>query len=154
MPAAKWGAVTVDAAVPSGAGSPLNALANSAYALGSAIDNTPATLGAFYGDLEVVLSSSVSAGTGTPYIGVYLLPSLDGTNYPTPPGGSAGATPASYFVGSILANASTGFTVGHLRGIVLPPFNFKILIQNVLGVALPATNTSTVKLYRYSEQAS
>ncbi len=148
---AKWTAYnTADIAV---AGASMNALASGSYALGAAIDNTAASFGYLYGDLELVLSSAVTASAGSPYIAIYLLPTMDGSNYPNPPGATAGATPASYFVGTILANASAAFTVGQLRGIVLPPQNFKIEIQNVLGVSLPATSTSTCKLYRYNEQS-
>lgn len=148
---AKWTPVnTPDTAV---AGASMNALADAGFALGAAIDNTPATGTFLYGDLEIILSSAVTTGSGAPYIGVFVLPAMDGTSYPNPPGGSAGATPASYQVGSIVANPSTGFTVGHLRGIVLPPYLFKIEIVNHLGVALPATSTSTCKLYRYGEQS-
>jgi hypothetical protein len=43
--------------------------------------------------------------------------------------------------------------VGHLRGIILPPQSFKLMVNNVLGVAFPATSTSTCKLYRYNEQS-
>lgn len=152
MPDVKWSTVaTADTAIT---GTVMNATASAAYKIGDAIDNRPVTLGSLYGDLELILSSAVTAGTGTPHVAVYLLPSMDaGTTYPTPPGGTAGLTPSNYMVGTIMANASAGFTAGHLRGIVLPPFHFKILIQNNLGVAFPSTNTSVLRLYRYREQA-
>ena len=150
MSTAKWTAYgAADTAI---AGTSLNALANNAYALGSAIGNS--TDLKLYGDLEIVLSSSVTAGSGAPYVAVYLLPTMDGTNYPTTGGGtSAGATAPQYLAGTIAPPASTGVTVLQLRGIVLPPTAFKVMIQNVLGAALPSTDTSTVKLYRYGEQA-
>lgn len=134
------------------AGSSMNALANGSWALGSAIDNS--TLRYPFGDIELVLSSAVSAGSGSPVVEVYLLPSADGgTTYPTPPGGSAGTTPAGYWVGNIIANASANFTSGLLQRVDLTPGFFRIEIRNQLGVAFPSTNTSTLKLYRYSLQS-
>ena len=135
---------TADTAV---AGATMNTLTSGSFALGSAIDNSSSKY--LWGDLELVLSSSVTAGSGNPTVDVYLLPAVDGTNYPTPPGGSGAAAPATYLVGSIVANASAGITVGHLLRIPLVPQNFKIMIKNVLGASFPATNTSTLKLYRY-----
>ncbi len=136
-------------------GTSLNALADGAYALGPVIDNTGSGSPdlRLYGDFELILPSAVTAGSGSPYVGIYLLPAMDGTNYPTPPGGSAGAAPASYLVGSILANPSASFTVGHYRGAPLSPCALKIMIQNKLGVAFPASNSISLKLYRYTEQA-
>lgn len=152
----KWGAVaTADIAVPS---ANLNALASGTaaanYVLGAAINNIPATLGALYGDFELNLSSAVTAGAGAPFLAVYIIPSLDGTNYATTNGGTtAGPTSPNYLAGVILVPASTAVKVLQLRGIILPPSNFKVMINSQLGVALPSTNTSTARLYRYGEQA-
>jgi hypothetical protein len=102
-----------------------------------------------YADIELALNSDVTCGAGSPYVKVYIVPATDGTNYPNPPSGS-GAVPENYFVGTISANASATFRRGILMGVVLPPSKFKVAIEQVLGVAFPAT-TNTVKLYRYNE---
>lgn len=138
---------TADTAV---ADTSLNALANTSYALGAAIDNSSNLY--TDADLLIVLSSAVTTGAGQPAITAYLLAAIDGATYPTPPGGSAGAAPSSYVVGSILLPASTSVTSFYLRGILIPPCLFKIMIQNNLGVSLPATNTSTCQLFRYRLQ--
>lgn len=150
MSTAKWTAYnTADTAV---AGASMNALASGSYALGSAINNSSDLY--LYGDLEIVLSSGVTAGSGAPYVDVWVLPAMDGTNYPTTNGGTtAGATATQYLAGTISPPASTSVTVMQLRGIVLPPQSFKVMIRNVLGAAFPSTDTSTCKLYRYNEQA-
>lgn len=152
---AKWQAYS---SVTGIAGTSLNGIASGTaavnYVLGAAIDNTPASAGYFLADFELNLSSAVTAGTGSPFLAVYLIPSFDGTNYATTNGGTtAGPTSAAYFVGSIVVPASTAAKVLQLRGFVLPPCNFKVMINNQLGVALPATTTSTCTLYRYSEQS-
>ena len=156
MPEAKWvgysaGAVWIGTAY-SGSTS-LSALANGSWATSGAtlIDNS--TNLKLYCDIEVVLASAVTAGSGAPNVSVYLIPAPDGTNLATPPGSSAAAAPGIYFVGNILANASASFTRGTLRGVVLPPGKFALLIQNNLGVAFPTSSSNTVTGYTYGEQA-
>ena len=131
------------------AGATMNALANAAYALGAAINNTPTagtTVSYDLGDLTITLSSAVTAGTA-PYITVWVLPAVDGTNYPTPPGGSGAAAPLSLsFTFQLVASVSTSTIV--CPNIPIPPYNFKFMVQNNLGVAFPATNTSTCQMQR------
>ena len=133
------------------AGASMNALGGSgSYALGAAIDNSSNLY--TDADLLIILSSGVTSGTGSPYVTVFLLPAIDGSNYPTPPGGSAGAAPANLVVGTIIVPASVTTTNLVLRGVIIPPCLFKIQIQNNLGIAFPATNTSTCQLFRYRLQ--
>jgi hypothetical protein len=133
------------------AGSSLNGLGGSgSYALGPAINNTPTdgtTVSYDLGDLTITLSSAVTTGSGAPYITVWVLPAVDGSNYPNPPGSTAGAAPIglSYSFPQV-ASASTSTIV--CPNLPIPPYNFKIQIQNNLGVALPSTNTSTCQLQR------
>ncbi len=143
---------TYNAADIAVAGASMNALGGSgSFALGAAIDNT--SLLYTDADLLIVLSSAVTTGSGTPTIQVWLLPALDGTNYPAPPGASAAAAPSNLLAGTIMAVPSVSTSVLALRGIILPPSLFKIQIQNNLGVAFPATNTSVCSLYRYRLQS-
>lgn len=148
MAIAKWTA-PVSTSVATTA---LNSLAASAYSgLLTEINNTVDLY--LYGDLEVVLGADLTCAAGTPKIDVFLVPMLDGTNYPNPPSGT-GAVPVSYFVGSIYANASAIFRRGFLRGIILPPFKYKFDLYHNLHTATAwnATgNTST--LYQYYEQS-
>ena len=157
MPEANWTAYTAGAvwigASYSGSTS-LNALANGSWATSGAtalISNTSA--GKLYADIEVVMASAVTAGSGAPHVAVYIIPAPDGTNPATPPGTSAAAAPAGYLVGIIQANASASFTRGTLRGVVLPPGTFVCLIQNNLGVAFAASASNTVTAYTYGEEA-
>ena len=137
------------------AGTSLNALTNGSYALGAAINNTP-TSGSVVsydlGDLTITLSSAVTTGSGTPNIVVWILPAVDGTNYPSPPGGSAAAAPTSLSY-TFQQIASTSTTTIVCPNIPIPPYNFKVQIQNNLGVTLPATNTSTCQMQRKSIQS-
>lgn len=130
----------------------LNSLAAGAYSgLLTEIDNASGLY--LYGDLEVLLGADLTCAAGAPYIGVFLVPTLDGSNYPNPPSGT-GAVPTTYLVGSILANASATFRRGFLRGIILPPFKFKIdLYHGLHGSTAWNATGNTCSLYRYNEQA-
>lgn len=133
------------------AGTSMNALASGSYALGGAINNTPtdgSVVSYDLADLTITLSSAVTVGSGAPYLSVYILPAVDGTNYPTPPGGSAAAAPANLLVGTYQAVPSTSTSTLVVANIPIPPCNFKVMIQNLLGVTLPATNTSTAQIQR------
>lgn len=136
------------------AGTALNALAHAGYALGAAINNTP-TAGSVVSydlaDLTITLSSSVTTGAA-PYLSVYVLPAVDGTNYPSPPGGSAAAAPINLCVGTYQGVAGVATTTMVVTNIPIPPCNFKVMIQNNLNVSLPATNTSTCQVMRKTLQ--
>lgn len=133
------------------AGASMNALGGSgSYALGSAINNVPAlgtTVSYDMADLTITLSSAVTTGSGVPNVVVFVLPAVDGANYPTPPGGSAGAAPLSLSF-TFYQVASTSSSTIVCPNIPIPPCNFKIQIQNNLGVTFPATNTSTCQIMR------
>jgi hypothetical protein len=137
---------SLDTAIP---GSSMNALGIGAYAMGTAIDNRP-TAGSVVSDdmadLTITLSSAVTAGA-TPYLTVWILPAVDGVNYPNPPGATAGAGPLSLsYSFQQVASVSTLTIV--CPNIPIPPYLFKLQIQNNLGVAFPSTNTSTCQLQR------
>lgn len=130
----------------------LDALADGGHAMSAEIDN--GTARNLYLDLVLDLASGVTAGSGAPGVVVYLLPSPgDSAVYPTPPGTSAGAAPASYSVGRIAAIASASFQRGVLRGVVVPPGKYRVQVLNELGVAMPASG-NTLTGYPYSEEAT
>lgn len=130
----------------------LNSLAAGTYSgVLTEIDNTTNLY--LYGDLEVALGADLTCAAGTPYIGVFLVPTLDGTNYPNPPA-STGAVPGNYWVGNIIANASATFRRGFLRGIILPPFKYKFdLYHGLHGSTAWNSTGNTATLYQYYEQA-
>ena len=133
------------------AGSSLNALTSGSYAMGAAINNTPTdgtTISYDLADFTMTFSSAITTGSGAPYLSIYLLPEVDATSYPTPPGATAGAAPANYLVGTYQGVASTSTSTISVLNLPIPPYNFKIMIQNNLGVTFPATNTSTCQVQR------
>lgn len=157
MAIAKW--TDFNAADTAVASASLNGLLSGAAAanhvLGAAIDNRLSASGGWvYGDLEIVLSAAITTGAGAPFLAAFIIPALDGTNYATTNGAStAGPTASQYGGQRVSPPAATAVQVLHIRGLILPQSLFKVMLNNQLGVALPATSTSTCKLYRYSEQS-
>lgn len=126
----------------------LNSLANgSTTALSAEIDNTTNLYK--YIDFEVYLASA--AFTGTSYVSLYVVPTLDGTNYPD---WDAGASPGlgnnNYWVGDLFVKAATGTERHVLRGALMPAGKFKVGLKNVGGVAL-ASSGNTVSHRQYND---
>lgn len=118
------------------------------------IDNTTAL--DVFADVSVSLGS-VTAGSGAPYIGLYLYPlNEDGSSYGDGRFGSSAAGPpaSSYFVGSIPCVASaTGVITGMIRGVILPPGKFKFVLYDGAGVTL-ASSGNVVNYRTYNRQVS
>lgn len=132
-------------------GTAFNSLADGSGAISSEIDNSSDR--DMFGDLEVTMGGAVSSSGLDARIDVYLIPTKDGTNYPTP-GGSGTTFTGGQYVGSISSVetvgtiAATNFTDGILTRLQLPPSKFKIGLVNELGAAFNAS--VTVKLRRYT----
>lgn len=111
----------------------------------AAIDNS-STLDIF-DDVSISLGS-ITPGAGAPYIGLYLYPlNQDGTTYGDGRFGSsaAGPPPSQYYVGSVPCIASTaGVITGMVRGIVIPPGQWKYVLYNLAGATL-AGSANTIK---------
>lgn len=133
----------------------LNSDVTGQLTVSAAIDND-ANLN-LYVDIEVVHStygSSVTAGTKV--ADIYLLPTLDGTNFPTNDADSTTLYPeAKYLVGSVIKMSATG--TGGCRSIItgvpLPARDFKIAHLNTSGVTL-ASSANTVKVRPYRSQSA
>ncbi len=126
------------------AGATLNALATAGYAYGAEIDNS--VLLYTLADLTVALSAAV-VSVAPASLTVFVLPNIDG-NYTT-----AAGNPGSSYSAGTYSGAGGSVQFMQVRGIILPPNKFKIVLLNALGVALPATTTSVCSLYRYGEQS-
>ena len=132
------------------AGTALNALAIGSYALGAAINNTPVdgtTISYDLADLTITLSSAITVGGGAPLLSVWILPAVDATNYPTPPGASAAAAPTNLLAGTYQGVASSVTQTIIVTNLPIPPYSFMVMIQNYIGT-FPSTNTSTCQLQR------
>lgn len=124
----------------------LNALANATRcAPSAAIDNSSGLY--LYMDAELNVTYGTNPSTGG-YCGLYLLPSLDGTNYAD---GDASTVPQkALLVGVFELRASTSAQRLELTRIPIPPRKFKLLVDNQAGQAMGATG-NTLKYSRYDE---
>jgi hypothetical protein len=127
----------------------LNSLANDGNKLGAAIDNS--TNRDFYLDVEVYLASVDLSVQTNPAIYIYLVKSLDDTNYED---GSDSVDPAkapTQVIALRVVNATQRRVTE--TPIVIPPGSFKLLIENKAGAAL-ASSGNTVKYRKFSEESN
>jgi hypothetical protein len=112
--------------------------------LSAAIDNTTAL--APLDDLELLLTFA-SAPTAGQTIDIYLLPSLDGTNYPD---GAATVLPQlSLLVGNFQVRAVSTAQRLSARNIEIPPGKYKYFLQDSSSQPMPASWTFTRKPHGY-----
>lgn len=112
----------------------LKNLANGAELTSAEIDNDGATaLGDVFADLVAALQYEAAPAAGTLVASVYLVPAVDGTNYPTVTAG--GLPPAVCQIGVLVSQAPATDALEYLviPGISLPPGKFKIVISNTSG---------------------
>lgn len=117
----------------------LNALANqSNSAAGSTIDNSAGTKG-IYADWKFVSGGAITT-TGVPRIWVWLLRTMDGTNFED---GGASVTPGrapNFMIGLRVGSSITPRSIEPM--VLMPPGQFQTLAQNNLGVGMAATNNN------------
>ena len=128
----------------------LNGLTNTSRKTSAAFSNDAATTERFlYADIELVLGTQ-TARTGSPIVQMYILPEVDGTNYAT---GSDTITPSSELLAGVFsfpADATAHRSI--IRGVLLPPTNFKILLINVTSQTFNGTG-NTLKMARYGVES-
>ena len=103
-------------------------------------------------DLELVLGSAVFVGTDSA-IEIYLVPSIDDTNYPDWAGGGVTDEQENnkHFIGSMTTTGATGAQRMTLRSVALPNGKFKFGIRSRAGVALASSgNTLKWRPWQYS----
>ena len=127
----------------------LNSLANGSRAISAGVAN--GTELDLYGDLELVVQYGTAPSAGTKIAEVYLLPTVDGTNYPE---GSASLTPQKALLVATFESRNPSTTAVErlvVPGIPLPPRAFKLLLVNTSGQAYAASG-NTLKIKRYKLQ--
>jgi hypothetical protein len=127
----------------------LNSLADgSVCALSAEIDNS-SNLHRF-ADFQLDLASLTISSTSA-YAHVFIVPTVDGTNYPDWTSGAYAAYHGQYYVGAInLKNVSATTARADLREISLPPGKFKVALRNGVGASLAASG-NTLGMRSYSE---
>lgn len=151
MTVEKWSAGTLTTL----ASTELNSLANAAGALGVEYDNTTNLLPFGMFELTVTFGSAPTAGKT---VDLYIVPTIDGTNYSTNVTGASGYAQSTSYVGSFPLQAVTTLQrlnvggIGFRGTLFLPTTKFKAFILNSSGQAFPASG-STLKLLPYQRQS-
>lgn len=149
--AVKWSALgTYTTAIAGGADAPtLKNLANDGQKLGGEIDNATSARD-MYADFDLLCKFQSAPSTGG-YVALYLIQSVDGTNYAD--GTDSVAPPATALVGTFPVRAVTDAQRVALRHVLLPPTKFKPLVVNKSGQAMTDVNDENVLSYRpYNEE--
>jgi len=137
---------TTETAVAWASGTTLASLANNGYtSLTDEIDNNSGGSGSpgYYAvDLRLVLASAAFTGGGSA-IEVYLVATVDGTNYPTWGTGTSDlqANQAKY-VGQFVLTGTTAAQAEVLLNIAVPAGKYKWAFRNKGGVALAASGNT------------
>lgn len=124
----------------------LNSFADSTAVIGAAYDNS--TLLDLYCDLELYVSSWGTAPTADKTVDVYLVRSVDGTNYED---ASASRPPANGSVGSFVMDNVATASRHNLPGILLPPGKFKFMLVNKAGFTMASSGNILSGLF-YNQQ--
>lgn len=120
-------------------------LAAAAYcAPSAAIDNSAAL--DLYDDLELVVSLAATPVVNT-LVEVYIIPSIDGTNYAD--ASSTVAPSPNLYVGGFPVRAVTTAQRIMIRGIPIPPGSFKYQVRNGTAVAFTATAAPVLRRRPY-----
>jgi hypothetical protein len=127
----------------------LNSLANNGAVLGAKIDNKADGENELFIALELYLAAQASARDSGAYVNAYLLASLDDTNFNY---GSATPLidPGTFLTCFTLDAATTARTIIRPR-LLIPPFDFKILLENKTGQAF-ASSGSYLEYCLYSKE--
>lgn len=130
----------------------LDSLTNDEWtSLSDEIDNSSTKY--MLADFELVLGSAAFTGTDSA-IEVYLVPSVDGTNYPnwTDNVTTDEQENNPYYIGSFVTSGTTAAQrMTSLRNVALPNGTFKIGIRNRSNVSLAASgNTLKWRPHQYS----
>lgn len=125
----------------------LNSLANNAYSAASAAQGSDTGAAEVYGDFELVIASYTPGSN--PVVELYLIRSVDGTNFEN--GGGSVVPSQDAYVGAFQIATGTGAKRAVLRDVPLPPGLWKAVVRNVTGGAFPASG-NTLKVRPHSLQ--
>ena len=119
----------------------LNSLASGSASAASGALGGDTTDAEIEGDWIVLTGGSITPGTGA-RCDIYLIRAADGTNYEDATTGASESLPPDACIGSAVPTSGAGTKRFVLRDQRLPPGLFKVILQNELGVSLPASGNT------------
>lgn len=129
----------------------LNSLADGANKLGAKIDNEADGENEMFIDVEFSIATQGSARDAGAYVALYLLESVDGTNFTY--GSDSVDPPASALIDVFLLDAATTARYVCLTNLQLPPLDFKLLLMNETGQAFASSgNTLKYRIHSLEQQ--
>lgn len=129
----KWGDVTSQASVLT---TELNSLADGANVISALLSNDQTAELDTFADFVFTLAAQGSARDAGAYISLYILPEVEGSvQY----GDASTDPPSTMWCGSFAFDAATTARIGTIRGVLLPPDDFYVLVMNETGQALAST---------------
>ena len=144
----KWEA---PAAIQTYLSTELNSLATDDSYLGAKVDNVLDGENVMYMALELYVAAQGSARSAGANVACYLLPSVDDTTFSY--GDSANLVDAGNLLTVFALDAATTARYVCRANLRLPPFDFKLQLQNNTGQAFAATlNTFKYRLYSLESQ--
>lgn len=112
----------------------------------TAVSNDQAAELDLYGDFTCFLNTQGTARSAGARVDLYILPRSDGTNFPY--GGDSLDPSPNHWVASFVFDATVTARYDVVRGVLLPPCDFHVLVMNETGQILAATgNTLTLRRY-------
>jgi len=128
----------------------LNSLANDDTILGAKIDNVADGENEMYIALELYVAAQTLRTAGA-YVAIYLLASVDDTNFTY--GDAANLVDPGSLLTVFSLDAATTARYVIRANLPIPPFDFKLQIQNVSTQAFAGTlNTLKYRLYSHESQ--
>ena len=103
-------------------------------------------------DLELVLASAAFSGADS-QVEIYLVPTVDGTNYPNWTGNvtTAEQENTQHFIGAVTTSGTTEAQRLTVRSIALPPGKFKFGVRNNAGADFAGSgNTLKYRPWNYA----
>lgn len=143
----KW---EVPASIETYLSTELNSLADGANKLGAAVDNETDGKNELYINLELYVAAQGSARDADAHVRIYLLVSVDGTNYCY--GDDSTDPPAGALFHVFDLDAATTARYVTIENLPIPPLKFKLLVMNETGQAF-ASSGNTLKYRLHSEES-
>lgn len=140
----KWNAPTLTTVLSTG----LNTLGIGAMSAASSTIANHTNLDK-YVDIEVVLPAPVTTFLAGAFVALYILESVDTTNFPAQSAADMRQATSQLLVAIPVPNSTAAQRIV-VRNVLLPVGDFQIMLDNQTGVALNAAG-NTVKFYTYDD---